>query len=81
MVSEFDNAQIIVIGLGYKPVFIYEKYGEVFQKDQVTVMIDETPIGAYLEIEAKCPDIDNYGCGPSDIAPVIILPIITGNCS
>lgn len=39
--------------LGYQVVFIYEKYREIWEKDQIHCCLDETPIGNFLEIEGE----------------------------
>lgn len=44
--------------LGYRPVFRYEKYRRVFRRPGCLVMLDETPIGVFLEIEAAPAEID-----------------------
>lgn len=49
--SDLDNMQLIFSRLGYEPYFIYEKYRQVYQLDGTKVMVDETPIGLYVEIE------------------------------
>jgi len=47
--------RLILAGLGYKPVFRYEKYRTEFaQPGQAgAVMLDETPIGGFLELEGS----------------------------
>jgi adenylate cyclase class 2 len=37
--------------LGYRPVFRYQKYRESYRHRGQSVEVDETPIGAFLEIE------------------------------
>jgi adenylate cyclase class 2 len=49
--SDLNNMQLIFSRLGYEPYFIYEKYRQVYQLDGTKVMVDETPIGLYVEIE------------------------------
>ena len=57
-VLDFEEMRKIFMGLGYEPVFIYEKYREVFQKGDVRLMVDETPIGNFIEIEGPEEAID-----------------------
>ncbi len=57
-VLDFEKMRKIFIGLGYEPVFIYEKYREVFQKGDARLMVDETPIGNFIEIEGTEEAID-----------------------
>lgn len=69
-VSDFENMKRIFTGLGYEVVFIYEKVREEFQKGDVKVMADETPIGNFIEIEGPREAIDRtareLGYGKSD---------------
>ena len=69
-VSDFENMKRIFTGLGYDVVFIYEKYREEFRKGDVKVMVDETPIGNFIEIEGPGEAIDRtareLGCGKTD---------------
>ncbi|MCU0288294.1 MAG: class IV adenylate cyclase [Acidobacteria bacterium] len=57
-VLHFDKMAHIFTCLGYKHSFIYEKYREEFQKGPVKVMLDETPIGNFIEIEGTGQSID-----------------------
>jgi len=57
-VSDFETVKKIFTGLGYESVFIYEKYREVFQLENVKLMVDETPIGNFIEIEGPEDAID-----------------------
>lgn len=57
-VSEFTKTQSILLNLGYRIFFIYEKYREIFCHDNILIMIDQTPIGDYIEIEGSPDDID-----------------------
>lgn len=57
-VSDFENARVILKGLGYGEVFIYEKYREILEREGIHIMLDHTPIGDFLEIEGPGPEID-----------------------
>lgn len=58
-VSNTETADAILRALGYRPVFRYEKYRTVFCETREQsrtdkkgkVLLDETPIGDYLELE------------------------------
>ncbi len=39
--------------LGYRPIFRYQKYREVYRFRRVEIVVDETPIGTFLEIEGE----------------------------
>ena len=57
-VSDFSAMEAILGKIGFRPFFIYEKFREVFALDGVLVMLDETPIGNFLEIEGGPAGID-----------------------
>jgi adenylate cyclase class 2 len=50
-VESFELAIQLLDTLGYKPVFRYQKFREVWRVKGVEVVIDRTPIGDYFEIE------------------------------
>ena len=50
-VESFELAIQLFEALGFKPVFRYQKYREVWRLNQVEVVVDRTPIGDYFEIE------------------------------
>jgi adenylate cyclase, class 2 len=56
--------------LGFVPVFRYQKYREAFSWQGQEIVLDETPIGNYLEIEGDRPGIHAtaraLGFGPAD---------------
>lgn len=50
-VESFELAIQLFDSLGYKPVFRYQKFREVWRVKDAEVVIDRTPIGEYFEIE------------------------------
>jgi adenylate cyclase class 2 len=50
-VESFEVAIQLFDSLGYKPVFRYQKFREVWRVKNVEVVLDRTPIGDYFEIE------------------------------
>jgi adenylate cyclase class 2 len=46
-----ERAIALFKGLGYVVVLVYEKYRQVFQLDDVEIMLDEVPFGTFVEIE------------------------------
>ncbi len=59
VVSDFTAAEKILCGIGFQTVFTYEKYRETLRLEGVLFMLDETPIGDFLEIEGDPPAIDD----------------------
>ena len=52
-VESFELAIQLFDSLGFKPVFRYQKFREVWRVRDVEVVIDRTPIGEYFEIEGN----------------------------
>ena len=50
-VESFELAIKIFDALGFKPVFRYQKFREVWRLRESEVVLDRTPIGDYFEIE------------------------------
>jgi adenylate cyclase class 2 len=51
VVADADAAQALLQALGYRPVFRYQKYREVYRWNSAEIVVDETPIGTFLEVE------------------------------
>ncbi len=50
-VSDFAQARAIIDKLGFVPVLRYQKYRETFVYDGAEILLDETPCGAFVELE------------------------------
>jgi len=50
-VGEPDRLQSLLAALGLRPVFRYQKYRETHVWKDVEIVVDETPVGTFLEIE------------------------------
>jgi adenylate cyclase class 2 len=50
-VSDVATAQVLLEKLGFVPVWRYEKYRETFTYQGAEILLDDTPCGAFLEIE------------------------------
>ena len=50
-VSDFAQARAIIDKLGFVPVLRYEKYRETFVYDGAEILLDDTPCGAFVELE------------------------------
>jgi len=52
-VESFELAIQLFDSLGFKPVFRYQKFREVWRVREAEVVLDRTPIGDYFEIEGS----------------------------
>lgn len=57
-VHDADAMRLILDGLGYAPVYRYQKFRTVFSVRGVTAAVDETPLGTYVELEGAPEDVD-----------------------
>jgi adenylate cyclase class 2 len=69
-VGDADAFEAILSALGYRKVFRYQKYRESHRWRDVEIVVDETPIGTFLEIEGPVATIHEaaraLGRGPQD---------------
>ncbi len=61
-VSDFDETNSILDALGFHRVFRYQKKREIYETGGVCVLIDETPIGNFIEIEGEKDRIADTAC-------------------
>ena len=52
---EFER---IAVGLGFRPVYRYQKYRTEFRLDDLELVVDETPLGCFVELEGPPASID-----------------------
>jgi adenylate cyclase class 2 len=50
-VDDFDAARRLLEALGYRVVLIYEKYRTIYAWRASHIMLDETPLGDFVEVE------------------------------
>lgn len=69
-VTRADAMLAVLAELGFRPRFRYQKYRETFEWKDVEVVVDETPVGTFLEIEGAEDSIHEaaraLGYGPAD---------------
>jgi adenylate cyclase class 2 len=51
VVADAEAAEAILARLGFRGVFRYQKYRESYLWQDAEIVVDETPIGTFLEIE------------------------------
>lgn len=59
-VREPRQLRKILKALGLKETFAYEKHRTVFRKNRLTISIDETPVGNFLELEGERHEITRF---------------------
>jgi adenylate cyclase class 2 len=52
-VADPDALHATLVALGFQAVFRYQKYRETWALGDTEVVVDETPIGCFLEVEGK----------------------------
>lgn len=57
-VPDFAVMEKMLLAIGFRACFTYEKFREGFRLDGAQVLLDETPIGCFIEIEGTPPAID-----------------------
>jgi adenylate cyclase, class 2 len=71
--------------LGFKAGFQYEKYRSTFRLSGVHACLDETPIGAFLELEGNPAAIDRtarrLGYGPADYIRATYWDLYAADCA
>ena len=56
-IESFELAISLFESLGFRPVFRYQKFREVWRVGKAEVVLDRTPIGEYFEIEGPLEQI------------------------
>jgi adenylate cyclase class 2 len=62
-VADADALQSVLEQLGFRPVFRYQKYRETYTWQGQEIVIDETPIGTFFEIEGDVAGIQAAAAG------------------
>ena len=57
-VADGEAARALLQALGYRETFVYERYRTTYGDGQGEAVIDETPLGVYLELEGPPAWID-----------------------
>jgi adenylate cyclase, class 2 len=56
VVEDFEKAKKLLEAIGYKKSLFYEKYRTTYELDNTHIMLDELPIGNFIEIEGQSTD-------------------------
>ena len=82
-VGDADAADRMIRGLGFEKVFRYQKYREAFRWRDAEIVVDEVPVGTFLEIEGPVETIHAaaaaLGRGPSDYVDEGYVEILTAS--
>ena len=55
-VDDFEKARQFLEAFGFEKSFFYEKYRTTYEIDGLHLMLDETPLGSFIEIEGENAD-------------------------
>ena len=70
VVAEAEETHAILTALGYRPVFRYQKYRESWSHRGQEIVLDEIPVGTFVEIEGDAAGIREVtaelGLDPAD---------------
>jgi len=58
VVEDPDAVEALLEGLGFRPIYRYQKYRTLFEVGDLHVCLDETPLGCYVELEGPPDQID-----------------------
>jgi adenylate cyclase class 2 len=68
--EEAEALQAVLQAIGFAPTFRYQKYRETYRLGDLEIVVDETPIGTFLELEGPPARIHAaaaaLGVGPRD---------------
>lgn len=56
VVEDFERAKSLLEALGYEKLLFYEKYRTTYELENTHIMLDELPIGSFIEIEGESLD-------------------------
>lgn len=59
-VADFDALATILAGIGMREIWRYQKYRTGYRLGGLHALVDETPIGNFLELEGPKPEIDRW---------------------
>jgi adenylate cyclase class 2 len=59
-VSDSGQVRKILQALGLQPTFSYRKHRTLFRKGHLVICLDETPVGAFLELEGERHEITRF---------------------
>jgi adenylate cyclase class 2 len=82
-VSDSGQMRKILKALGLRPSFTYRKHRTVLRQGRLVICLDETPVGAFLEIEGKRHEIARFarrlGFGRTDFIRKDYVELILRN--
>jgi adenylate cyclase class 2 len=69
-VDDHEEMAGVLTGIGLEPVYRYQKFRTAFALQGVTAVLDETPLGTFVELEGDPEELDRaatlLGAGPAD---------------